>query len=52
MIAVFSRLFDQAKPAFVQERTFERARTLAMSSLVGLGRRTISGIQAVRTAAV
>lgn len=44
MIAGFNRLFDQAKPAFVQERTFERARTLAMSSLVGLGRRTVSGM--------
>jgi hypothetical protein len=38
MIATFNRLFDKSKPAFAQERTFERARTLAMSSLVGLGR--------------
>ena len=37
MIAAFNRLFDQTKPAFAQERTFERARTLAMISLVGLG---------------
>ena len=44
MIAAFNRLFDQAKPAFVQERTFERARTLSMSSLVGLGRRTVTGM--------
>ena len=44
MIDAFNRLFDQAKPAFAQERTFERARTLAMSSLVGLGRRTVSGM--------
>lgn len=44
MIAAFNRLFDQARPAFVQKRTFERARTLAMSSLVGLGRRTVSGM--------
>lgn len=44
MIATFNRLFDQAKPAFTQERTFERARTLALSSLVGLGRRTVSGM--------
>lgn len=44
MIASFNRLFDQTKPAFAQERTFERARTLAMSSLVGLGRRTVSGM--------
>jgi hypothetical protein len=44
MIAAFNRLFDQTKPAFAQERTFERARTLAMSALVGLGRRTVSGM--------
>ena len=44
MIASFNQLFDKAKPAFAQERTFERARTLAMSSLVGLGRRTVSGM--------
>lgn len=44
MIAAFNRLFDQTKPAFAQERTFERASTLAMSSLVGLGRRTVSGM--------
>lgn len=44
MIDAFNRLFDQTKPAFAQDRTFERARTLAMSSLVGLGRRTVSGM--------
>ena len=44
MISAFNRLFDQAKPAFMQERTFERARILATSSLVGLGRRTVSGM--------
>lgn len=30
--------------AFAQERTFERAHTLALSSLVGMGRKTVSGI--------
>lgn len=44
MIDGFNRLFDKTKPAFAQERTFERARTLAMSSLVSLGRRTVSGM--------
>jgi len=44
MMDAFNRLFDNTKPAFTQERTFERARTLAMSSLVGLGRRTVSGM--------
>ena len=44
MIAAFTRLFDQTRPAFAQECTFERARTLAMSSVVGLGRKTVSGM--------
>jgi len=44
MIEEFERLFEQTRPAFAQERTFVRARTLAMSALVGLGRRTISGL--------
>jgi hypothetical protein len=43
MIEEFERLFEQTRPAFSQERTFARARTLAMCALVGLGRRTISG---------
>jgi len=37
-------LFAGTRAAFSQERTFLRARTLAISSLVGLGRRTISGM--------
>ena len=44
MIGEFDRLFELARPAFVQDRTFERARILAISSLVGLGRKTISGL--------
>lgn len=44
MIDSFERLFEQTRPGFCQERTFQRARTLAMSALVGLGRRTISGM--------
>jgi hypothetical protein len=44
MTAEFERLFNQARPAFGQERTFARAKTLAMSALVGLGRRTVSGM--------
>jgi hypothetical protein len=40
----FEALFDGARAAFSQERTFQRAKTLAISSLVGLGRRTISGM--------
>lgn len=37
-------LFDAARPAFVQQRSFERARTLGLSALACLGRRTISGL--------
>lgn len=44
MTAELERLFDQARPAFDQERTFVRAKTLGMSALVGLGRRTVSGM--------
>lgn len=44
MAEEFERLFDQARPAFAQERTYRRAKTLAMSALVGLGRRTVSGM--------
>ncbi len=44
MTAELERLFDHARPAFGQERTFARARTLGMSALVGLGRRTVSGM--------
>ena len=40
----FERLLAGTKAAFSQERTFLRARTLAISSLVGLGRRTVSGM--------
>ena len=43
-MACFERLFEETRPAFLQERTFERAKILAMSSLVGLGRRTVSGM--------
>jgi hypothetical protein len=44
MIDSFNHLFDQTRSAFAQDRTFERARVLAMSSLVGLGRKTVSGM--------
>lgn len=33
-----------SRPAFSQERTYERARKLAISCLVGLGRKTITGM--------
>lgn len=44
MVAAFEHFFEQTRPAFAQEPTFERARILALSSLVGLGRRTVSGM--------
>ncbi len=44
MIDAFDVLWEQARPAFVQERSWRRARTLALSALVGLGRRTITGM--------
>jgi hypothetical protein len=40
----FDALFDRARPAFRQQRTFERARTLALSSLLCLGRHTVTGM--------
>jgi hypothetical protein len=44
MMESFDGLWDQARGAFVQERTWRRARTLALSALVGLGRRTVTGM--------
>ena len=40
----FDKLFDETRPAFAQERTFLRAKRLALSAVVGLGRRTVSGM--------
>jgi hypothetical protein len=37
-------LWEQTRGAFMQERTWGRARTLALSALVGLGRRTVTGM--------
>jgi len=44
MAEELERLLDLARPAFAQERTFRRAKILALSALVGLGRRTVSGM--------
>ncbi len=43
-MATWQALFDAARPAFAQQRTFDRARTLALSTLACLGRRTVSGL--------
>ena len=37
-------LFDAARPAFAQQRTFELARALGLSALACLGRHTVSGL--------
>ena len=43
-MAWWNTLFQQARPAFSQQRTFERARTLGLSALTCLGRHTLSGL--------
>lgn len=43
-MAAWHSLFDAARPAFAQQRTFERARSLALSIMACLGRRTLSGL--------
>lgn len=44
MIDAFNTLWNETRPAFHQQRTHERARRLAMSSLLCLGRHTITGL--------
>jgi hypothetical protein len=43
-MAAWNALFDQARAAFAQQRSFERARTFGVSALTCLGRRTLSGL--------
>ena len=43
-MAHWNGLFDQARAAFSQQRTLERARTLGLSALTCLGRHTLSGL--------
>lgn len=40
----WNALFEQARPAFSQQRCWERARTLGLSALTCLGRHTLSGL--------
>lgn len=44
MRQAFERLFERARPAFRQQRTFERARALALGHLLCLGRHTVTGM--------
>lgn len=46
MKQAFERLFEKARPAFHQQRTFERARRLALAELLCLGRHTVTGMLA------
>jgi len=43
-MTAWNELFDLARPAFAQQRTFERARGLATSNLACLGRHTLTGL--------
>jgi hypothetical protein len=43
-MSAWQALFDSARPAFSQQRTFDRARSLGLSALTCLGRRTVSGL--------
>jgi len=40
----FDVFFEKARPAFRQQRSFERARGLALAHLLCLGRRTVTGM--------
>src|SRR5713101_4454722 len=44
VMAHWNSLFDPARTAFSQQRTFQRARTLGLSALTCLGRHTLSGL--------
>ena len=44
MSSAFFTLLDQTRPAFTQDRVFERAKTMSISSLLCLGRHTITGL--------
>lgn len=37
-------MLAQARPAFEQERVFQRARLMALSAVVGMGKRTVTGM--------
>jgi hypothetical protein len=43
-MACWNALFDQARVAFLQQRSAERARALGLSALTCLGRHTLSGL--------
>ena len=44
VIQAFDQLWEQTRPALVQDRTWQRARTLALGALVGPGRNTVRGM--------
>jgi len=51
-MACWNALFDQARVAFAQQRSAERARALGLSALTCLGRHTSSGLLCYRRATV
>lgn len=44
MLDAWRHLFEQARPAFAQWRTFCRAQQLGLAAVSGLGRKTITGL--------
>jgi hypothetical protein len=46
IVGAFEELFEQTRPAFKQERVFQNAQSLAISSVIALGRHSVSGLLA------
>jgi hypothetical protein len=44
LLQAFEELWEQARPAFTQERSWARAKAFALNALVCLGRRTVTGM--------
>jgi hypothetical protein len=44
IIKAFEDLFGQTRPVFKQERVFQNARSLALSSVLALGGHTVTGM--------
>ena len=44
ILAQFDQLWNECRPAFEQRRVAARAETLALSSLLALGRHTVTGL--------
>lgn len=44
IVDAFEDLFSQTRPAFEQDRIYQRARKMAISAIVAMGKRTVSGM--------